>query len=150
MVHVLYHRAPRHNLDLPRQAHTHNNGAMWHEAQSLSTDCNRQLRQRRIADDHHRNASTSVTPLIHLSILQLPRTRAFEGDLRSRLRWEGTQWHRGRCLEQYFGFFNVTDDQRDSPYAKNVGAKFRAHDINGDGMLTFDEVQLACDEDGCN
>jgi hypothetical protein len=60
--------------------------------------------------------------------------------------------HKGRRafdLDQYYGFFNVTDTT-DSLYAKDVEAKFRAHDIDGDGMLTFEEVQLVCDADGCD
>lgn len=52
-------------------------------------------------------------------------------------------------LDQYFGFFNVSDKDRDGVFGRNVEAKFRAHDINGDGMLTLDEVKLRCDDTGC-
>ncbi|OCT52222.1 hypothetical protein CLCR_09050 [Cladophialophora carrionii] len=61
--------------------------------------------------------------------------------------------HKGRrafSLDQYFGFFNVTDTQKGGPYANSVEGKFRAHDLDGDGMLTFDEIQLVCDADGCD
>ncbi|KAJ9607586.1 hypothetical protein H2200_007664 [Cladophialophora chaetospira] len=53
-------------------------------------------------------------------------------------------------LDDYFSFFNITNDQQESPLAKNVAAKFQAHDVNGDGVLTFNEVQLVCDETGCD
>ncbi|ETI21866.1 hypothetical protein G647_05935 [Cladophialophora carrionii CBS 160.54] len=59
--------------------------------------------------------------------------------------------HKGRrafSLDQYFGFFNVTDTQKGGPYVNSVEGKFRAHDLDGDGMLTFDEIQLVCDADG--
>ncbi|EXJ59179.1 hypothetical protein A1O7_06611 [Cladophialophora yegresii CBS 114405] len=61
--------------------------------------------------------------------------------------------HKGRRafdLDQYFGFFNVTDAQKGGDYANSVEAKFRAHDIDGDGLLTLDEIQLVCDADGCD
>ena len=51
-------------------------------------------------------------------------------------------------LGDYFGYFNVTDDGSD--YANSVKAKFYAHDINGDGVVTFEEGQLHCDADGCD
>lgn len=53
-------------------------------------------------------------------------------------------------LDQYLGFFNVSDEDRGRIFGKNVEAKFRAHDINGDGMLTLDEAKLLCDGDGCD
>ncbi len=52
-------------------------------------------------------------------------------------------------LDDYFGFFNVTGDHQGSDFSKSVAAKFRAHDVNGDGMVDFDEAQLYCDADGC-
>ncbi|EXJ54722.1 hypothetical protein A1O7_10063 [Cladophialophora yegresii CBS 114405] len=52
-------------------------------------------------------------------------------------------------LDDYFGYFNVTTKRKDSDYAKDVEAKFRAHDINQDGLLTIEEVQLRCGSDGC-
>lgn len=51
-------------------------------------------------------------------------------------------------LDDYFGFFNASDDGSD--YAYSVKAKFHAHDINGDGMVSFEEGQLRCDADGCS
>ncbi|ETI20174.1 hypothetical protein G647_08208 [Cladophialophora carrionii CBS 160.54] len=52
-------------------------------------------------------------------------------------------------LDDYFGYFNVTAERRVSDYARDVEAKFRAHDINKDGVLTIEEVQLRCGSDGC-
>ncbi|EXJ69624.1 uncharacterized protein A1O5_07660 [Cladophialophora psammophila CBS 110553] len=52
-------------------------------------------------------------------------------------------------LDQYFGFFNVTDNGTETDFGKHVEAKFRAHDRNGDGSLTVEEAQLLCDRDGC-
>ncbi|OAP55436.1 hypothetical protein AYL99_10409 [Fonsecaea erecta] len=52
-------------------------------------------------------------------------------------------------LDQYFGFFNVADNDTQSAFGKYVEAKFRAHDGNGDGLLTVEEAQLLCDSDGC-
>ncbi|KIX93482.1 uncharacterized protein Z520_10902 [Fonsecaea multimorphosa CBS 102226] len=52
-------------------------------------------------------------------------------------------------LEQYFGFFNVSSNGTQTVFGKFVEAKFRAHDKNGDGLLTVEEAQLLCDSDGC-
>jgi hypothetical protein len=52
-------------------------------------------------------------------------------------------------LEDYFGFFNVAEDRKETGFGKSVEAKFHAHDINGEGMLTLDEVKLRCDSSGC-
>jgi hypothetical protein len=52
-------------------------------------------------------------------------------------------------LDDYFGYFNVTAGHKDSDYARDVEAKFRAHDVNQDGLLTIEEVQLRCSSDGC-
>ncbi len=51
-------------------------------------------------------------------------------------------------LDEYYAFFNITDNSSD--YAQGVKAKFQAHDVNGDGMVTFDEAQLRCGADGCD
>ncbi|OQV01615.1 hypothetical protein CLAIMM_06940 [Cladophialophora immunda] len=52
-------------------------------------------------------------------------------------------------LDQYFSFFNVADNGTETDFGKRVEAKFRAHDKNGDGLLTVEEAQLLCDSDGC-
>ena len=52
-------------------------------------------------------------------------------------------------LDDYFEYFNVSRSGRDTDYGKSVEAKFRIHDINGDGVMTIDEAQLRCDSDGC-
>lgn len=49
-------------------------------------------------------------------------------------------------LGQYLSFFNVTDIQ--SQWGQGVVDKFRAHDRNGDGYLTLDEINLFCDGNG--
>ncbi|KAJ9603107.1 hypothetical protein H2200_012402 [Cladophialophora chaetospira] len=52
-------------------------------------------------------------------------------------------------LDDYYGYFNVTADQKGTDFAKSVRAKFHTHDINGDGFLTMDEAELLCDSNGC-
>jgi hypothetical protein len=52
--------------------------------------------------------------------------------------------------EQYLNYFNATDTQTPSVYGQSVLDKFRMHDINDDGLLMFEEIQLHCDEDGCD
>ena len=52
-------------------------------------------------------------------------------------------------LDDYYTFFNVTADRRDTIFAKSVEAKFHVHDINGDGLMTMDEGMLRCDASGC-
>ncbi|KAH0848793.1 hypothetical protein AYO21_08234 [Fonsecaea monophora] len=52
-------------------------------------------------------------------------------------------------LDQYLGFFNVADDGTETDFGKHVEAKFRAHDRDGDGLLTLEEAQLLCDSDEC-
>ncbi|KAK4939320.1 hypothetical protein LTR10_020409 [Elasticomyces elasticus] len=49
--------------------------------------------------------------------------------------------------EQYLGFFNAEADIG-GEYGQNVLAKFAMHDLNGDGVLTFEETQMTCDRDG--
>lgn len=52
-------------------------------------------------------------------------------------------------LEKYLGFFKVADSDKGSQYAQSVAEKFRMHDRDGDGVLTFDEIMRHCDQDGC-
>ena len=42
---------------------------------------------------------------------------------------------------QYMDFFNTTGETR---YGQYVVAKFECHDVNGDGVLTLDEVNVLC------
>ncbi len=53
-------------------------------------------------------------------------------------------------IDDAFGFFNVATSMKGTPYGVAVEAKFRAHDIDGDGFLTFDESLLECDVNGCD
>ncbi|KAK4938499.1 hypothetical protein LTR10_021031 [Elasticomyces elasticus] len=52
--------------------------------------------------------------------------------------------------EQYLGFFNVPEAEIGGHYGQNVLAKFAMHDLDGDGVLSFDETQLHCGGDGCH
>ena len=52
--------------------------------------------------------------------------------------------------EQYLEFFNVPDVDIGGRHGQNVLAKFAMHDLNGDGVLSFEETQLHCGVDGCH
>ena len=43
---------------------------------------------------------------------------------------------------QYLGFFNTSEETR---YGQSVVVKFQCHDVNGDGVLTLEEVNTLCD-----
>lgn len=54
--------------------------------------------------------------------------------------------------EQYLAFFNVSGSSVDGngdAFAQSVLDKFHAHDQDGDGYLTLQEIQLFCDQSGC-
>ena len=52
-------------------------------------------------------------------------------------------------LDDYFKFFNVADNKRGTRFGNAVEAKFHAHDIDGDGFVTFEEGMLECNASGC-
>ncbi|EXJ90059.1 hypothetical protein A1O3_03127 [Capronia epimyces CBS 606.96] len=55
-------------------------------------------------------------------------------------------------LDQYLAFFKVTepsDSDQGNQYAQRVTDKFHMHDRDGDGVVTFGEMMMHCDESGC-
>lgn len=53
-------------------------------------------------------------------------------------------------LEGYLDYFGITNLTRETEFGRDVAEKFRLHDRNGDGVLTFAEYRLHCGADGCN
>ncbi len=100
--------------------------------------------------------TTIITKMARPTSFSFPRPR-YNTQALAELRETFNHVSRGRkyndleaiTLDDYFGFFNVTDDRKGSYYGKGIEEKFHAHDINGDGLLSFEEVQLLCGEAGC-